>query len=41
MIIFNDFKDIESGFIFKMVSVHHFSPVQVEAVKRPLSLLQS
>ncbi len=41
MIIFKVFIVIESGFIFAVIKVHQFSPVQVEAIKQLLVLSPS
>ncbi len=41
MIIFIVFIVIESGFIFTVIRVHQFSPVQVDAMKQLLALSPS
>ncbi len=41
MMILIVFIVIESGFIFTVIRVHQFSPVQVDAMKQLLALSQS
>ncbi len=41
MIIFIIFIVIESGFIFTVIRVHQFSPVQVDAMKQLLAVSPS
>jgi hypothetical protein len=41
MIIFIVFTVIEPGFIFTVIRVHQFSPVQVDAMKQLLALSPS